>query len=358
VVAVSDSFRRRPGGGEGARAFLATASITLVGIAVAFLLVLFYLAQVASEPGPTKNAVNAKIFEAPKGASMAAIAQKLEHEGFIRSALIFRTSVRVLGIGGTAKAGEYAIYPGASMVEIYDMLRKGRGLQYSFTVPEGFSSALMVDALNAHPQLTGALAAPPPEGSILPETYLVGRGADRAELVKRMQEAQQKVLAGLWTKRAPDLPFTTPEQAVILASVVEKETSIPEEYGQVASVFINRLRQGIRLESDPTIIYGITKGRPLGRSLTRTDIDTKTAWNTYKIDGLPVTPIANPSRMALAAVLNPPTTDNIFFVADGTGGHAFARTLDEHNENVKRWRSIEQAKAKALAAIEDAPRQE
>jgi UPF0755 protein len=313
---------------------------------------------VASEPGPTKNAGHSQIFEAPKGASMAAIAKKLENEGLIRSALIFRTSVRLLGIGGTAKAGEYAIYPGASMVEIYDMLRKGRGLQYSFTVPEGLSSALMVDALNANPQLSGALVSAPAEGSVLPETYLFGRNTDRNELVKRMQEAQQKTLAALWAKRAPNLPFSTPEQAVILASVVEKETSIPEEYGQVAAVFSNRLKQGIRLESDPTIIYGITKGRPLGRSLTRSDIDTKTAWNTYKIDGLPATPISNPSRAALSAVLNPPTTENLFFVADGTGGHAFARTLDEHNENVKRWRSIEQAKAKALAAIEDSPRQE
>ncbi|MET0544979.1 MAG: endolytic transglycosylase MltG [Caulobacterales bacterium] len=357
-MAASDSFRNRPGAAEGARAFLATASITLVGIAVVFFMALFYVAQVASEPGPTKNAPASKIFEAPKGASMSTIAKKLEHEGFIRSALLFRVSVRVLGIGGTAKAGEYAISPGASMVEIYDMLRKGRGLQYSFTVPEGFSSALMMDALNANAMLNGAVVAAPPEGSILPETYLFGRNTDRNELIRRMQDAQKKVLADLWAKRAASLPISSPEEAVILASVVEKETSVPEEYGQVAAVFINRLRQGIRLESDPTIIYGITKGRPLGRTITRADIDTKTPWNTYTIDGLPATPISNPSRQALAAVLNPPSSSNIIFVADGTGGHAFAQTLDEHNENVKRWYAIKQAKAKALAAIEDLPRQE
>ena len=297
-------------------------------------------------------------FEAPRGASMTSLAGKLEKEGFIRNAVAFKAAVRVLGLTGMPKAGEYAIAPGASMVEIFDMLRKGKGLQYSFTVPEGFSSLLTMDAMKADPHLVGDLVEAPNEGSLLPETYLFSRNTNRADLIKRMQDAQQKLLSELWAKRAPNLPFSTPEEAVILASIVEKETSISEEYGQVAAVFINRMRQGVRLESDPTIIYGITKGRPLGRSITRSDIETKTDWNTYRIDGLPVTAISNPGRKALAAVLNPPSSENLFFVADGTGGHAFARSLDEHNENVKRWRSIEQAKAKALAAIEDSPRRE
>lgn len=356
-MAASDAFRQRPRG-EGAKAFLATASLAIVGIAVAFFMALFYLAQVASAPGPTKGEERARVFDAPRGASMTSLAGKLEKEGFIRNAVAFKVAVRFLGLSGTPKAGEYAISPGASMVEIFDMLRKGRGLQYSFTVPEGFSSLLTIDAMNSDPHLVGDLVEAPPEGSLLPETYLFSRNTNRADLIKRMQEAQQKLLAELWAKRAPNLPFSTPEQAVILASVVEKETSVAEEYGLVAGVFVNRLRQGMRLESDPTIIYGITKGRPLGRSLTRSDIDTKTDWNTYRIDGLPVTAISNPGRKALAAVMNPQQTDSLFFVADGTGGHAFARSLDEHNENVKRWRSIEQAKAKALAAIEDSPRRE
>jgi len=356
-MAASEAFRQRPRG-EGARAFLSVASAALVGFAVAFFMVLFYLAQVASAPGPTKGEARARVFEAPRGASMTSLAGKLEKEGFIRNALAFKVSMRFLGLTGTPKAGEYAISPGASMVEIFDMLRKGKGLQYSFTVPEGFSSALTMDAMKADVHLVGDVVDAPPEGSLLPETYLYSRNTSRADLIKRMQEAQQKLLAQLWAKRAPNLPFSTPAQAVVLASIVEKETSIPEEYPQVAAVFVNRLRQNVRLESDPTIIYGITKGRPLGRALTRTDIDTKTEWNTYRIDGLPPTPISNPGRKALAAVLNPAQTENLFFVADGTGGHAFARTLDEHNENVKRWRSIEQAKAKALAAIEETPRRE
>jgi UPF0755 protein len=356
-MAASDSFRQRPQRG-GARAFLAAASLTLVGIAVAFFMALFYLAQVASAPGPTKGEERSRVFDAPRGASMTSLAEKLEDEGFIRNALAFRVAVRFLGLSGMPKAGEYAIAPGASMVEIFDMLRKGRGLQYSFTIPEGFSSILAIEAINSDSNLVGDAVSSPPEGSLLPETYLYSRNTKRADLIKRMQDAQQKLLAELWAKRAPNLPISTPEQAVILASIVEKETSVPEEYGEVAGVFTNRLRKGMRLESDPTIIYGITKGRPLGRSLTRSDIDTKTDWNTYRIDGLPVTAISNPGRKALAAVLNPNKTENLFFVADGTGGHAFARTLDEHNENVRRWRSIEQAKANALAAIEDSPRRE
>ena len=181
-----------------------------------------------------------------------------------------------------------------------------------------------------------------------PNTYFFQRGETRQELLDRMQEAQQAALAELWEGRADDLPLKTPEEALILASIVEKETGLPEERPQVAAVFINRLRKGMRLQSDPTIIYGVTFGKaPLGRGLRRSEIDRKTDWNTYQIDGLPPTPIANPGRDSIAAVLNPPETDFLYFVADGTGGHVFARTLAEHNRNVAQWRRIERERARA-----------
>jgi UPF0755 protein len=179
----------------------------------------------------------------------------------------------------------------------------------------------------------------------MPDTYEVIRGESRQAVIERMQAAQAAVIAELWPGRAQGLPFSTPEQAVVLASIVEKETGQAEERPQVAAVFVNRLRLGMRLESDPTIIYGITQGRPLGRGLRRSEIDRHTDWNTYQIDGLPPTPIANPGRDAIAAVLNPPPSRNLFFVADGSGGHAFAETYQQHLQNVARWRAIEQGQA-------------
>jgi UPF0755 protein len=199
-----------------------------------------------------------------------------------------------------------------------------------------------VESLKLADFLSGALETVPPEGTLAPGGYEPARGTERGALIAEMTERQSAILAEAWAARVDGLPYDTPEEALIMASIIEKETSIPEERGRVASVFINRLQQGMRLQTDPTVIYGITKGEGvLGRGLRQSELRRETPWNTYVIDGMPPTPIANPGREAILAAVNPDVTDYIFFVADGTGGHAFAQTLDEHNENVARWRAIE-----------------
>jgi UPF0755 protein len=263
----------------------------------------------------------------------------------IRSALAFRLAGELYERGRTLKAGEYQIPKGASMRQLVELMAEGRTLLHPITIPEGLTSAMVVELLAASDVLSGATPTTPPEGAILPETYKVARGADRARVLQQMMAAREETVAALWEKRAAGLPIKTPEEAVILASIVEKETGIAHERPQVAAVFVNRLRKGMRLESDPTIIYGVNQGRALGRGILRSELDRATPYNTYKIDGLPPTPIANPGRDAIAAVLNPPQTTALFFVADGTGGHAFAATYAEHQRNVARWREIERQRA-------------
>jgi UPF0755 protein len=234
------------------------------------------------------------------------------------------------------------------MAQVLADVEQGRVVRHFVSVPEGWTSDMAADAVRAEAVLTGTVEAPP-EGSILPDSYQVERGEDRAVVMQRMRDAQAKLLAELWASRSPDLPLQTPEQAVTLASLVEKETGLPAERPRIAAVFENRLRAGMKLESDPTTIYGISKGRPLGRGLTMKEVVTATPYNTYRIPGLPPTPIANPGRAALAAVLNPPKSDELFFVADGTGGHVFASTFAEHQANVAKWRAIERERAAAGA---------
>ena len=217
------------------------------------------------------------------------------------------------------------------------------------TIAEGLTSEAVVEILAKEPLLTG-VAPTPAEGTVLPETYQFERGEDRAKVLRRMMEAQDKLLALLWEHRQPGLPYLTPTEAVTMASIVEKETGVAEERPRVAAVFVNRLRTGMRLQSDPTVIYGVSQGRPLGRGLTASELATETPYNTYLIDGLPPTPIANPGRAALAAVLDPPKTSELYFVADGTGGHAFASTLEAHAKNVARWRQIEKQEATGKGA--------
>ena len=249
------------------------------------------------------------------------------------------------------KAGDYEFPPAATMQQVMDAIASGKAITYKISIPEGFTSEMAVARVNANEILTGPPATLPPEGSLLPDTYLFRRGMTRQKLVDEMQAAQAKLLEELWAKRSPIPAITTKEQAVTLASIVEKETAVPEERPVIASVFINRLNKGMRLQSDPTIIYGIVGGKGrLDRPLTRTDIETPTPYNTYRIDGLPPGPIANPGRAALEAVLNPTPTDHLYFVADGTGGHAFAVTLEEHNRNVRKWRQIAGNAAAAAAA--------
>ena len=278
-----------------------------------------------------------------KGAGLNEIATSLEAAGVISSAPIFVLAAQVTGAGRELKAGEYEFASRAPMARVLDDVRNGRVVRRMITIPEGWTSEMVVEALMQEEALVGEVAVPP-EGTILPETYDFEKGEERSAVLKRMMDARDEVLASLWDKRKPGLPIRTPEEAVILASIVEKETGVAAERPRVASVFVNRLNQGIRLQSDPTIIYGITRGRPLGRGIRRSELDGITPYNTYQIDGLPPTPIANPGRASLAAVLDPPETNYLFFVADGTGGHAFAATLEEHNRNVERWRIIEQQK--------------
>lgn len=276
---------------------------------------------------------------------MNAIAANLKAAGVIRSTDMFKAAATLTGADRRLRAGEYEVPSGASLRSVIILLVDGKVVRHYVTLPEGWSSAQAVDILMRQPLLTGPVDETPEEGSLWPETYEISRGETRAAVIARMRRARDENLERLWAARGPNSVVRTREEAVILASIVEKETGIAAERPRVAAVFSNRLRTGMRLESDPTIVYGITQGRPLGRGLRRSEIDRHTDWNTYQIDGLPPTPIANPGGDAIAAVLNPPVSDELFFVADGTGGHVFARTYPEHLANVARWRAIERQRA-------------
>jgi UPF0755 protein len=278
-----------------------------------------------------------------RGAGVAEIGSTLEQAKVIRSSAVFAAVAQITGSGRELKAGEYAFPAKASLRDVLARIREGKVVRHLVTIPEGVTSEMAVEILMANPVLTGSVAAPS-EGSILPESYDVQRGEERSAVLQRMMVAQDKLLADLWPKRQNGLPFTTPDAAVTLASIVEKETAVPAERPRIAAVFVNRLRQGIRLESDPTIIYGLTRGRPLGRGIRQSEVTGTSPYNTYQIAGLPPTPIANPGRASLAAVLDPPKTSELFFVADGTGGHVFASTYADHLRNVARWRAVEQQK--------------
>jgi len=319
--------------------FAWVASAVTTAAAAALVAALFVVVE-AHRPGPVAGPdVQAVVI--PRGAGSTAIARHLSKEHVIRSAIVFRVATLMYGPNQTLKAGEYAIAPGASMRAVIEQIKSGRVMLHPITVPEGLTSQMVADIVNQSDVLYGDPIAAPPEGALLPETYKIARGADRAVLMQSMMAAQAKALDELWPKRSANLPFSTREQAVALASIVEKETGVASERPRVAAVFVNRLRRGMRLESDPTIIYGISQGRPLGRGITKSELEKATPYNTYKISGLPPTPIANPGRAAIAAVLNPLPTNDLYFVADGTGGHAFAASLADHQRNVARWRAIE-----------------
>ena len=296
-------------------------------------------------PGPAARA-GATTVILPRGAGVAKIADTLADAGVIRSKPLFLLAAKIGG--ASLKAGEYEIPSRASIAGILTKLRAGRTVRHLVTVPEGWTSEMAAEAVARSPVLEGEAVAPP-EGSLLPETYEVRRGEDRAQVLARMRKAQSRLLAQLWPARQPGLPFTTPQQAVTLASIVEKETALAEERPRIAAVYINRLRAGMRLESDPTTIYGISRGRPLGRGITRAELAAATPYNTYQMSGLPPTPIANPGKAALEAVLDPPQTDELFFVANGQGGHVFAATFAEHQKNVARWRILERQRQAAQA---------
>jgi UPF0755 protein len=345
--------------------------------------------------GPLTQSI---FFEVPRGASLRSVSEKLEAQGAVSNAAIFRVGSEYAGKAQDLKFGNYEIPAGASMAEIIDIVTAGgpstfrfvatylirnngaelrfrertpgtgeevvlaefkageplpaaytdavvaeTPIVYRVSVAEGLTSWQIVEGLKGADFLEGEVPEVPAEGALAPDTYEVSRGANRGEILERMAAAQTRILDAAWEARADGLPLESKEEALILASIVEKETGVPEERRQVASVFINRLNQGMRLQTDPTVIYGITlgEGNGLGRGIRQSELRRRTPYNTYVIDGLPPTPIANPGRLAIEAALNPDDTPYIFFVADGTGGHAFAVTIADHNRNVAEWRKIE-----------------
>lgn len=292
-------------------------------------------------PGPT---LTAKTIYIPRGLGSDAIGQMLLDEGLIAKPWLLMAATQLRRDPRALRAGEYEIPAGASLAAILEQLRAGRTVVRRLTVPEGLTSAQILDLIRTADGLDGPMPESLPEGSLLPETYHYQRGDRRGELVRRLQTAMQAALAEAWAGRNLSVPLRTPEELLILASMIEKETGVAAERERISGVFINRLRRGMRLQSDPTVLYGVVGGAGSTKPLTRADLDTDTPWNTYTRAGLPATPITNPGRAALLAAARPMATDDLYFVADGTGGHAFARTLDEHNRNVARWRQIERAK--------------
>ncbi len=296
---------------------------------------------------------HSEVIVIPKGEGVSEIADRLERKNMIIDKRLFKAAVMYFGVQNKLKAGEYEIPKQASMRQVLDHLLEGKSIMHSLSFPEGMTSQQLLARLNAHEILKGELTEIPQEGTLLPDTYLFTRGTERSELVKRMRTAQKKFLNSLWKQRSEDLPFKTKEEALILASIVEKETGVAGERPHIAGVFINRLNKGMRLQSDPTIIYGLVGGvGKLGRGIRKSELEKDTPYNTYVIKGLPPTPIANPGRAAIEAVLNPKKTDDLYFVADGTGGHIFAKTLKDHDKNVREWRKIEKkrkAEAEKLA---------
>jgi UPF0755 protein len=278
-------------------------------------------------------------FVVPDGAAIATVAGKLEKEGAIGSARAFRLRARFLGGGAPIKAGEFLLPKRASPARILAILQGDEVIRRFVTVPEGMPSIMVYERLMAQPHLTGEIAVPA-EGSVLPDSYDFARGESRQAVLGRMQEAMRRRLAALWAERREDIAVKTPQEALTLASIVEKETGKPSERRQVAGLYSNRLKTGMLLQADPTIIYPITKGKPLGRRIRQSEIAAVNGYNTYTMVGLPKGPITNPGAESIAAVLNPAPTDALFMVADGTGGHAFADTLEEHNANVAKWFAI------------------
>lgn len=313
--------------------------VALFAIAAALLAgVVVWADSTIRAPGPLAESTALVV---TKGEGLTEIAHKLAAKGVIESPTLFVLVAWIDGAQHRLRAGEYAFEERVSIRQAIDILREGRTVVRRLTIAEGLTSQEVVTLLKDAEGLEGALEATPPEGSLLPNTYHYSLGDSRAAILDRMTAAMRTTLVALWEERAPGLPLATPREALILASIVEKETAVAEERARVAAVFVNRLRKGMRLESDPTVVYGLTGGGgPLGRALLRKDLRRDHPYNTYRIEGLPPGPIANPGRDSLVAVMNPMESEELFFVADGTGGHAFAKTFEEHNRNVAKWRKI------------------
>jgi UPF0755 protein len=269
------------------------------------------------------------------------VAQMLERQGVMKFAPVFEVDLRLRGLTGKLKAGEYAISSEASMAAVAKILVEGKSIQHKLTAAEGLTSEMIWKLVRSDPVLVGDAGPAPAEGHLLPETYLFTRGETRAGLLAKMARAQQNFLAEKWPGHATGLPFSSLREAVILASIVEKETSLPEERRHIAAIFVNRLKVGMKLQTDPTIIYGLTRGYPLGRGIRQSELAANTPYNTYVIAGLPPGPICNPGKDSIAAVLNPVPSDDLFFVATGQGGHAFSATISGQARNVAAYRAFE-----------------
>lgn len=305
-------------------------------------------------PGPSTEAAT---FVVKPGANLSDVATQLERRELISDTRVFKLGASITKTDKSLKVGEYEIKAGASMREILALLNSGKSVLHSLTIPEGLTVDQIMAKIAADDTLTGDMPATlPAEGSLLANTQRFSRGTTRTDIIAKLSADQKKLVDDIWARRAPNLPLKDENEFVTLASIVEKETGKVDERPRVAGVFINRLNQGMRLQSDPTIIYGIFggKGKPAGQPIRKSDLEKQTPYNTYLIDGLPPTPIANPGKAALEAVANPSQTNELFFVADGTGGHVFAATLAEHNENVARWREVEKKKAADAAAASNA----
>lgn len=290
-------------------------------------------------PGPLAEPVTVTIRE---GSTLGSASRTLTEAGAVRGRSWYYFG-RVLGGGDLIQAGEFEIPPYASGASILDLLQHGRPVQRLVTVTEGMPSIIIAEKLAANPYLTGPVPAIP-EGSVLPDSYGFERGESRAKLVTRMQSAMSETLADLWAKRSTNCPVSSPQETIILASIVEKETGKASERPMIAGVYCNRLKIGMKLDADPTVIYPVTKGKPLGRRILRSELNTDNGYNTYKRAGLPDGPIANPGRDSIAAVLHPEATKALYFVADGSGGHVFAESLAQHRENVAKWYVLRRSK--------------
>jgi UPF0755 protein len=296
-------------------------------------------------PGPLPQD---KVVNIPRGLGIRDIAALLQREGVIDQPYVFIGGVMVMKARGGLKHGEYKFTGHASLADVVDTIIDGKVVQHALTLPEGLTSEQIVARLLEDKALSGQIKEIPPEGSLLPETYKFTRGMTRAQMIRRMQEAEQRAVKEIWAHRVPDLPLKSPQELVTLASIVEKETGKPDERSRVAAVFINRLKKQMKLQSDPTIIYGLTGGKgSLGRPIMKSEIEQPTPYNTYVINGLPPGPIANPGRASLEAAANPARTKDLYFVADGTGGHVFSESYEQHQKNVAHLRSLEHAKAPA-----------
>ncbi len=291
-----------------------------------------------TRPGPLTAEASVDV---PKGVGLDRVVQEMTAAGVIRDPAVFRLWALILGADRRIKAGEYRFPPQVSQREALHIVIAGRTVLRRLTVPEGLTTWQILERVRQTPGLRGAIALKPGEGALMPDTYLFARGETRDAIVGRMQAAMTEALDRAWAGRAPDLPLRTKSEALVLASIVEKETGKPDERARIAGVFVNRLRRGMRLETDPTVIYGLTEGKaPLGRRLLRKDLKTPHKWNTYVHRGLPPTPIANPGRGALAAAVRPMAHDELYFVADGTGGHRFSKTYRQHLKAMREWRKI------------------